>query len=106
MKKLPISLLCMLSIVTAYAKPHCQGFNNYDNKVTITFTDDDAREKYIVTEIKLFNCGKEQSPTAVKTNIEKGVATVVVTFPHATRFSNPKVSLRVNGKKVKFAVCQ
>lgn len=32
----------MLFCVTAYAKTHCQGFNNYDDKVTIVFTDDDT----------------------------------------------------------------
>lgn len=25
--------------LTVNAKPRCQGFNNYDNKVTIVFTD-------------------------------------------------------------------
>ena len=34
----------MLFCVTAYAKPHGQGFNNYDDKVTIVFTDDDAKK--------------------------------------------------------------
>ena len=34
----------MLFCVTAYAKPHGQGFTNYDDKVTIVFTDDDAKK--------------------------------------------------------------
>lgn len=34
----------MLFCVTAYAKPHGQGFNNYDDKVTIVFTDDGAKK--------------------------------------------------------------
>ncbi len=42
MKTFIISLLLSLVCGIAYAKPHCQGFNNYDNKVTIVFTDDKA----------------------------------------------------------------
>ena len=42
MKYLILLLLGLLLSLTAYAKPHCQGFNNYDNKVTIVFTDDEA----------------------------------------------------------------
>ena len=40
MKNLIIFLILAAINVAAYAKPHCQGFNNYDNKVTIVFTDD------------------------------------------------------------------
>ncbi|KWW26408.1 MAG: hypothetical protein AUK64_2566, partial [bacterium P201] len=31
---------------------------------------------------------------------------VVLTFPHVIHFSNPKVTLKVNGKKARFDVCQ
>lgn len=40
MKTIIISFILSLVCGMAYAKPHCQGFNNYDNKVTIVFTDD------------------------------------------------------------------
>ena len=33
----------MLFCVTAYTKPHCQGFNNYDDMMTIVFTGDNAK---------------------------------------------------------------
>ncbi len=35
------------------AKPHCQGFNNYDDKVTIVFTDNQTGERYSVSDVKL-----------------------------------------------------
>ena len=39
--------------LTVNAKPRCQGFNNYDNKVTIVFTDNQAKDKYTVSDVKL-----------------------------------------------------
>ncbi len=32
-----IFLISLVASLTVYAKPKCQGFNNYDNKVTIVF---------------------------------------------------------------------
>lgn len=98
----------MLFCVTAYAKPHCQGFNNYDDKVTIVFTDDDAKNGYSVTDVKFIPTwnGEEYPATSVKTTVKEGAATVTLTFPHTTQFSNPKVTLRINGKKKSFKVCQ
>ena len=107
MKHLLIIFLCLTCAVIAYAKHHCQGFNNYDNKVTIVFTDNAPTGHYEVTDVKLTPCyGKELSAASVKTEIRDGVATVTLTFPHHTQFSNPRVTLRVNGKKAKFKVCQ
>ena len=89
------------------AKPHCQGFNNYDGKVTIVFADDDAWDRYSVSDVKLIpSWGTEYSAASVKVKIEDGTATVVLTFPHVTHFSNPRVTLRINGKKAKIKVCQ
>lgn len=34
MKHLILLLLGLALILTVYTKPRCQGFNNYDNKVT------------------------------------------------------------------------
>ena len=36
--------VCLLAVIglAANAKPHCQSFNNYDDKVTIVFTDEQA----------------------------------------------------------------
>lgn len=42
----------MLFCVTAYTKPHCQGFNNYDDMMTIVFTGDNAKNGYSVTDVK------------------------------------------------------
>lgn len=93
--------------VIAYAKPHCQGFNNYDNKVTIVFTDNAPTSQYEVSDVVLIPYyGKALHATSVKTEIKDSVATVTVTFPHHTQFSNPKVTLRINGKTTKFKVCQ
>lgn len=98
----------MLFCMTAYAKPHCQGFNNYDDKVTIIFTDDNAKNGYSVTDVKFIPTwnGAEYTATSVKTTVKEGAATVTLTFPHITQFSNPKVTLRINGKKKSFKVCQ
>lgn len=83
------------------AKTHCQGFNNYDDKVTIVFTDDNVGKQYSVTDVKLIPVwkGKEYSAISVKTTVENGVATVTLVFPHITEFSNPKITLRINGRK-------
>lgn len=97
-----LSLVCGI----ACAKPHCQGFNNYDNKVTIVFTDDKAGGRYEVTDVKLVTYGKEYSATSVTASVKDGIVMVILTFPHITQFSNPKVILRINGKKTRFKVCQ
>lgn len=96
----------MICAVMLYAKPHCQGFNNYDGKVTIIFTDDDAGKSYSVTDVMLVTGGKKYAATSVHSEVKCGVAIVTLTFPYITKFSNPKVTLRVNGKKAKFKVCQ
>ena len=106
MKYLILLFLGLLLSLTAYAKPHCQGFNNYDNKVTIVFTDDKAGSRYEVTDVKLVTYGKEYSSTSVTATVKDGTATVALVFPHITQFSNPKVTLRINGKKRTFKVCQ
>ena len=83
--------------LTVNAKPRCQGFNNYDN------------DKYTVSDVKLIPSSwseKEYPATSVEVTVKKGVATVTFTFPHVTQFSNPQVTLRINGKKSKFKVCQ
>ena len=87
--------------LTVNAKPRCQGFNNYDNKVTIVFTDNQAKDKYTVSDVKLIPSSwseKEYPATSVEVTVKKGVATVTLTFPHVTQFSNPQVTLRINGK--------
>lgn len=106
MKTFIISFILSLVCGIAYAKPHCLGFNNYDNKVTIIFTDDKAGSRYEVTDVKLVTYGKEYTAASVTTTVEDGKATVTLTFPHITQFSNPKVTLRINGKKKRFKVCQ
>lgn len=105
MKELIPALIFFVSL-TVSAKPHCQGFNNYDNKVTIVFTDDKAGNRYEVTDVKFITYGKEYPATSVTATVKDGTATVTLSFPHITQFSNPKVTLRINGKKTKFKVCQ
>ena len=106
MKQLIITLVCIAISLAANAKPQCRSFNNYNGKVTIVFTDDDAGKNYSVSDVKLITSGKEYAATSVQANVKNDVATVTLTFPHETRFSNPKVTLRINGKKTKFKVCQ
>lgn len=100
-------ILIAISMATS-AKPQCQGFNNYDDKVTIVFTDDKAGEQYTISDVKLTPVwrGQEYQATSVKATVKDGVATVTLVFPHITQFSNPKVTLRINGKKKSFKVCQ
>lgn len=105
MKQIAMILVCMFCAISVYAKPQCQGFNNYDNKVTVTFTDDKAGSTYVVSDVKLVTCGKEYAATSVQTEVTDGIATVTLTFPHITHFSNPKVTLRINNKKSKFPLC-
>lgn len=105
-QQLIITLICIVISLAAYAMPQCQGFNNYNDKVTIVFTDEDADKTYSVSEAKLVTLGKAYAATSVQTNVKNGVATVTLTFPHITKFSNTKVTLRINGKKIKFKVCQ
>lgn len=106
MKPLIITLIIAVLGLVANAKPRCRGFNNYDNKVTITFTDEKVGSKYEVTDVRLVTYGKEYSATSIQTTVQNGTATVTLIFPHITQFSNPKVTLRINGKKAKFKVCQ
>lgn len=106
MKTFIISFILSLVCGIAYAEPHCQGVNNYDNEVTIVFTDDKAGSRYEVTDVKLVTYGKEYSATSVTVSVKDGTATVTLTFPHITQFSNPKVTLRINGRKKRFKVCQ
>lgn len=108
MKYLIFFILSVVMGAAAHAKPRCQGFNNYDDKVTIVFTDDKAGDQYSVSDVRLIPSwgGKELQATSVKTAVKDGVATVTLRFPHVTQFSNPKVTLRINGKKQTFKVCQ
>lgn len=108
MRNFIIFLILAAINVAAYAKPHCQGFNNYDNKVTVIFTDDKAGSQYTVSDVILIPSwkGREYKAASVRTTVENGVATVTLVFPHITQFSNPKVTLRINGKKRTFKVCQ
>lgn len=109
MKTFIIIFLWVVIALAAKAKPHCQGFNNYDDKVTIVFTDNQVGERYLVSDVKLRSSswnGEEYSATSVKIAEKNGIVTVTLVFPHITKFSNPKVTLRVNGKKTKFNVCQ
>lgn len=61
---LTVFVLAIIGLV-ANAKPHCQGFNNHDDKVTIVFTDDNAGKRYDVTDVKLIPTwmGKEYPAT-------------------------------------------
>lgn len=109
MKTLIIAFLSAVMSVVATAKPHCQSFNNYDEKVTIVFMDNHAKDGYTVDDVKLIPSswkGEEYRATSVKIDVKEGVATVTLVFPHITQFSNPTVTLRINGKKAKFKVCQ
>lgn len=108
MKHIIFAILALLFGLAVNAKPQCQGFNNYDDKVTIVFTDDKAGEQYIVSDVNLIPTwiGQEYQATSVKSTVKNGVATVTLVFPHITQFSNPKVTLRINGKKKSFKVCQ
>lgn len=101
-----MTIVCIICAALLYAKPHCQGFNNYDGKVTIVFTDEDAGKSYSVTDVMLVTCGKKYAAASVQSEVKNGVATVTLTFPYISKFSNPKVTLRINGKKAKFKVCQ
>ncbi len=108
MKSLTALIISLSVCVAGYAKPHCQDFNNYDNKVTIVFSDDKAGNRYIVSDVRLtpYWNGEEYPATSVKTEIKNRSATVTLTFPHISRFSNPKVTLRINGKRKSFKVCR
>lgn len=108
MKTLIILFILTLVCGKAYAKPHCKGFNNYNNRVSIIFTDDKAGDRYAVSDVRLIPSwkGEEYHATSVNTTVDNGVATVTLVFPHITHFSNPKVTLRINGKKRTFKVCQ
>ena len=123
MRKILLIMVFAMISIASYAKPHCQSFNNYDNKVTIIFTDDNVGDKYAVTddnigdkysitEVKLIPLwmgpwkGKEYKATSVSISINEGIATVTLTFDHITQFSNPRVELKINGKKATFKVCQ
>lgn len=60
----------MICAVMLYAKPHCQGFNNYDGKVTIIFTDNDAGKSYSVTDVMLVTSGKKYTATSVQSEVK------------------------------------
>lgn len=95
MKNLIFIFFMVIFSITAVAKPKCQGFNNYDDKVTIVFTDVNAGERYTVSDVKLIPKwrGQEYQATSIKATVKNGVATVTLVFPHITQFSNPKVTL-------------
>lgn len=108
MRTLLFIIVSLLLFITANAKPHCQGFNNYDDKVTIVFTDENVRKDYKVSDVVLIPSwgSKEYKATSVSVSVENGIATVTLTFPHVTQFFNPKVELRINGKKAKLRICR
>ena len=108
MKQFIVLFVCILFSLAANPKPQCQSFNNNDDKVTIIFTDDKAGDNYSVTDVKFIPIwlGKEHKALSVNVSVNKGIATVTLTFDHTTRFSNPGIELKINGKKTSFKVCQ
>ena len=108
MRKFLMMMAFAMAAIAAYAKPHCQSFNNYDDKVTIVFADESEGDTYNVSDVKLIpSCnGKEYDATSVSVSVNNGRATVTLTFDHLTKFSNPKVELKINGKQTRFKVCQ
>lgn len=77
--------------------------------ITKSYQDLFGVRSYINADVKLIPSSwseKEYPATSVEVTVKKGVATVTLTFPHVTQFSNPQVTLRINGKKSKFKVCQ
>ena len=76
MKKL-ISIIILAVVGTkAIAKPHCQNFNNYDDRVTITFTDDKVGKRYDVTDVVFIPSffGGKLSATSVKVKIHLSIS--------------------------------
>ena len=106
MRKILILMAFAIAGISAYAKPHCQSFNNYDGKVTIIFADESTDNTYNVSDVKLIPSrnGKEYNATSVSVSVNNGVATVTLTFDHLTQFSDPKVELKINGKTTTFKV--
>lgn len=108
MKTLIAIFFMAIMALATNAKPYYQSFSNYDDKVTIVFTDDKAGNQYTVSDVKLIPTWRRQEyqATSVKATVNNGVATATLIFPHITQFYNPKVTLRINEKKTKFKVCQ
>ena len=77
-----VFFLAVMALATN-AKPYCQSFNNYDDKVTIVYMDDKAGEQYTVSNVKLIPKwrGQEYHATSVKTTVKNGAATVALVFP-------------------------
>ncbi len=108
MRKILMIILFAIASLAAYAKPQCHNFNNTDNKVTIIFTDDKVGDRYSISDVRLIPVcsGMEYKATSVSVSINNGMVTVRLTFPYITKFSNPKVRMKINGKKTSFKVCQ
>lgn len=63
-----IFFISPVASLTVYTKPICQGFNYYDNKETIVFTDDNAGDRYTVSNVKLIpSWGDEESQYLIRT---------------------------------------
>lgn len=107
MRKILFLLIMLLSLsgIEISAKPHCEGFNNYNDKVTIVFSDSDVKFPYIVTDAVIKTYGKEYKATSIRITMKDGIAYVKLEFPYISRFSNPKVSVSINGRKSTFKVC-
>ncbi len=83
--------------LTVNAKPRCQGFNNYDNKVTIVFTDNQAKDKYTVSDVKLIPSSwseKEYPATSVVVTVKGWPLSHLFTqFPHVKQIQTMKMYL-------------
>ena len=108
MRKFVVAIVLAIACLAVDAAPYCCYFNNDENKVTIVFTDNDASGEYIVSGVTLFPVEGEKGYEAnsVNTNVTDGVAKVILTFQHLTKFSNPVVELTINGKKANFKVAK
>ena len=71
MRKILILMAFAIASISAYAKPHCQSFNNYDGKVTIIFADESVDKTYNVSDVKLIPSrnGKEYNATSVSVSV-------------------------------------
>lgn len=100
MKKILLTMICVVTALAAYAQFKFKSINNYDGKTTIVLVDDDWKTDSETCCAKFNNDGKTYEAKSMVTTQEGKQLSVTMTFKRLTVFNNMSVTLTLNGQEV------
>lgn len=100
MKKLLLTMICVIVAFAAHAHFKFKSINNYDGKTTIVLVNDDWKTGSEMCCAKFNNDGKTYDAKSMVTTQEGKQISVTMTFKRLTVFNNMSVTFTINGQEV------